>query len=337
MTSPPSASKDTNNNISNAKDEPPPSIPSKFRFKAHKRPRSHHDDHSHHDSSNHHHSSRHRSKRHKRTHTRTHTPPDDPSLFDDTYIPNTSSAKYLDPDRAFRESLFDALADDEGAAFWEGVYGQPIHTYPSTRAGPEGELERMTDEEYTSFVRARMWEKSHGFVIEERARREEARARRREWEEESRRMESERRGFERVVEASLKKGEERRKAKRWREMWRGYLEGWERLKNADVDAGRRGEKNGSALENRLLWPVESGGWREVNKEQVETFFRHAPMAENAGADLLGVLKTERVRWHPDKIQQRFGSRGIEDGVMKAVTAVFQVIDRMWSELRENKT
>ena len=135
----------------------------------------------------------------------------------------------------------------------------------------------------------------------------------------------------------MKKGEERRKGKRWREMWRGYLEGWERLKNADVDAGRSGEKNGSTLKNRLLWPVESGGWREVDKEQVETFFCHAPMAENAGADLFGILKTERVRWHPDKIQQRFGSRGIEDGVMKAVTAVFQVIDRMWSELRENKT
>ena len=34
-----------------------------------------------------------------------------------------------DPEAAFRESLFDAMADDEGAAFWEGVYGQPIHVY----------------------------------------------------------------------------------------------------------------------------------------------------------------------------------------------------------------
>lgn len=332
MNSPTSAS---NNADKTANDDPPPSVPSKFRFKAHKSRRSPQDDLNHHHSGKQHHSSRHRSKRHKRTHPT--ALPDDPSLYDDTYIPNASSAKYLNPDSAFQESLFDALADDEGAAFWEGVYGQPIHTYPSTRPGPEGELERMTDEEYTTFVRARMWDKSHGYVIEERTRREAARARRREWEEEGRRMESERRGFERVVEESLKRGEERRGRVKWREMWRAYLGGWEKLRNADVDAGRSGEKNGFGLKNRVLWPVESGGWKDVDKELVETFFRRAPLADNAGADLLGILKPERVRWHPDKIQQRFGSHGIEDGVMKAVTAVFQVIDRMWSELRENKT
>ena len=73
---------------------------------------------------------------------------------------------------SFRESLFDALADDEGAAFWQGVYGQPIHTYAPYRENPEeGELERMTDEEYVAHVRAQMWHKSHGYILEERERR----------------------------------------------------------------------------------------------------------------------------------------------------------------------
>jgi hypothetical protein len=67
----------------------------------------------------------------------------------------------LSPDQAFRESLFDALGDDEGAAFWQGVYGQPIHNYPDTYEDEEtGELERMTEEEYAQFVRRKMWEKS---------------------------------------------------------------------------------------------------------------------------------------------------------------------------------
>ncbi|KAJ8120335.1 hypothetical protein ONZ43_g2935 [Nemania bipapillata] len=88
--------------------------------------------------------------------------------------PNPYEQPPLDPDAAFRESLFDAMADDEGAAYWEGVYGQPIHTYSreERRVGPEGELERMDDDEYAAFVRQKMWEKTHQGLLEERARRE---------------------------------------------------------------------------------------------------------------------------------------------------------------------
>jgi len=37
-----------------------------------------------------------------------------------------------DPIERFQESLFDALGDDEGAAFWKEYIGQPIHNYPNT-------------------------------------------------------------------------------------------------------------------------------------------------------------------------------------------------------------
>jgi len=350
MTTPEVATTATDD-VENAEDELSSSKRSKFRFKS-KRHQPHHrhidDDPSSHRPSKRPKSSRRHSSSDDRHHHRSkrrktmRTPPDDPSLYDDTHIANASSTKYLNPDTAFRESLFDALAVDEGAAFWEGVYGQPIHTYPTTRPGPEGELERMTDEEYTSFVRARMWEKSHGYLMEEKERRKEARARRREWEKKTGRMEKEKSGFEKAVEESLKRGAERKTSKRWKERWQGYLDGWEKLKALGADpVGGQTEKD-SVLRNKISWPVESGRWKDVNKEEVENFLRHAPLAENAAADeaqsdLLGILKTERVRWHPDKIQQRFGSLGIDEGVMQAVTAVFQVIDRMWSELRERKT
>ncbi|KAI9880205.1 MAG: hypothetical protein M1830_004791 [Pleopsidium flavum] len=347
MTTPDVATPATDDAV-NAKDDLSSSRRSRFRFKPKRHHRDIEDDHSSHRSSKRQKSSRcyipsdhrhhHRSKRGKPMHT----PPDDPSLYDDTHIPNTSSSRYLNPDTAFRESLFDALADDEGAAFWEGVYGQPIHTYPTTRPGPEGELERMTDEDYTSFVRARMWEKSHGCLMEEKERREEARTRQREWEKETRRMKSEKSGFEKAVEESLRKGDERKRNKHWKERWQDYLDRWEKLKELGADPVEGQAKKNLDLRNKISWPVDSGRWKDVSKEEVENFLRHAPLAENAAADgtppdLLGILKTERVRWHPDKIQQRFGSLGIDAGVMQAVTAVFQVIDRMWSELRDKKT
>ncbi|KAH6687243.1 hypothetical protein F5X68DRAFT_261461 [Plectosphaerella plurivora] len=64
---------------------------------------------------------------------------------------NPHAPRALSPDTAFRESLFDAMADDEGAAYWEGVYGQPVHVYASEAAGPTGELEQMNDEEYATW------------------------------------------------------------------------------------------------------------------------------------------------------------------------------------------
>lgn len=218
-------------------------------------------------------------------------------------------------DAAFRESLFDALADDEGAAYWEGVYGQPIHTYSPYYYDDDGaedpenpRLERMDDEEYAAYVRGKMWERSHEHIVAERRRREEERGRRKAEEEAGRRW----RGG---VEEALKRGEERRKRKRWEGVWEGYLRGWEEGKG----------------KGRISWPVDGGKMEDVGTGEVEKFFSGVGGA--GGVDLGEVLKKERVRWHPDKMQQRAGEVGIDAGTMKMVTAVFQVIDRLWSEIR----
>lgn len=225
----------------------------------------------------------------------------------------------MDPDVAFRESLFDALADDEGAAFWEGVYGQPIHVYspyyPATTSPDDAasddpnnsKLERMSDEEYATYVRSRMWAKSHAHILEEQRRIREERKRKKAQEEEGRKWQA-------GVEEALRRGEERRKRNRWKGVWEGYLAGWE---------GRKGV---------IPWPVESGKMKDVRAEEVEKFFKG--VGGIGGVDLGDVLKKERVRWHPDKMQQRAGEKGIDGGTMKMVTAVFQVVDKMWSEVRE---
>ncbi|GES57068.1 hypothetical protein ATEIFO6365_0001035500 [Aspergillus terreus] len=305
---------------------------SKFRFKRPSKHRSrshstHADDGSHrrrHSHSHHHH----RSKRRK--HRRSPSP--DPTL-----------PPPLPAEDAFRESLFDALGDDEGAAYWETVYGQPIHTYAVPHvAGPNGELEQMSDEEYAAYVRARMWERTREGMLEaqEQLRAERARQRRRDErrEEDVRR----RRDFDRDMEACLARGRERRRVKAWKTVWEEYVRSWERVDQAvaAVAAGEGGEATAEAnrLRNLLFWPVESGKRRDVSRDAVREFMRHAPSVVSGDtAELLAVLKAERVRWHPDKMQQRYGALGIDEVVMRSVTEVFQIIDHMWSETREKQS
>lgn len=173
----------------------------------------------------------------------------------------------------------------------------------------------MSDEEYANYVRAQMWERTHAFLAEERQRRkrkvEEDRERRKE-------EERNRKDWEIRMDEGLKRREERNSGK-WRECWARYLSGWQK---------------------GVVWPVESGKREDISGEEVKRFFEHALLTESREgsrrhqtADLGALLKLERVRWHPDKVQQRFGSQGIDEATMKAVTAVFQIVDRLWAEIR----
>ncbi|KAG6999356.1 hypothetical protein G7Y79_00035g070280 [Physcia stellaris] len=240
---------------------------------------------------------------------------------------------FLDPEAAFRESLFDALADDEGAAYWEGVYGQPIHNYPRPRSkhstntaaddAAAENIDIMTDEEYVTYVRAKMWEKSHQHILEERRRRDEEKSRRKRLDEEGRRL-------EKGVEEALRRGEERRRKARWKSRWTEYLKGWEQFtQRVDGDAGT---PPGTPIRKRIPWPVLSGLWQDVNEEEIERFFRHAPRSATDMNDI-GLLKLERVRWHPDKVQQKAGNGTIDKETMKTITAVFQIVDKLWSTTR----
>lgn len=237
-------------------------------------------------------------RRRRRRRTRSPTPPD------------PYEEPPLDPEAAFRESLFDAMADDEGAAYWEGVYGQPVHVYANEREGPQGELERMTDEEYAAYVRQRMWEKTHEGLIEERRKREE-RAKERE------RAEKERRRVEREVQRSLLVGEERRKRRALRDRWGEYVKRWE-----GWDGGVEG----------IPWPVETGVRGDVSEDAVKTFVLGG-LRDGVGEDeFVKALRDERVRWHPDKIQQRLGGE-VDAGVMRDVTVIFQTVDGLYNDTR----
>ncbi|KAH7144033.1 hypothetical protein EDB81DRAFT_516092 [Dactylonectria macrodidyma] len=244
--------------------------------------------------------SHHRSHRHRhRQRYRSPTPPD------------PFERQTLDPDAAFRESLFDAMADDEGASYWQGVYGQPVHVYPNEKVGPSGELEQMTDEEYAAHVRQKMWEKTNAGLLEEKARREEAKKRKEEEARHNRKLQEE-------MERSLRRGEERRQRRMWASRWEEYTKAWSAWDGT--------------LET-LNWPVESGRRQDVQEKNVRAFFVHSLSLEDGGEkQFASRLKEERVRWHPDKVQQRLGGQ-VDDEIMKDVTAIFQIIDRLWGETR----
>lgn len=273
---------------------------------------------------------RHSKRRHKhredgRTFTRT-GDYDDPDHRhrESLYDPLNNASPDVDPGALFRESIFDAMADDEGADYWEGVYGQPVHIYPNTKTGPDGKLERMTDDEYADFVRTKMWEKSHQHILEERAARERTRrdrkARTRDLEEESAKEEAERENIRRQMDDSLKRGAGRKRAKEAGAAWATYTTKWNHLKSMQ-DSGLHNPRDA------IPWPVTSGRASHVDGKPVEEFLKSSP---DWREDAMALLKMERVRWHPDKMQQRFGQH-LDAGAMKLVTAVFQVIDRLWNE------
>ncbi|KAH8705727.1 hypothetical protein BGW36DRAFT_368072 [Talaromyces proteolyticus] len=311
-------------------DNPKPSRSSKFRFKSSKRYSSRDTD----DSTNHrhrhrdrHHRSHHYHHRHRRNHASEQPKPSSPS-------PSSNHHRSISPETAFRESLFDAMADDEGALYWESVYGQPIHTYsvPSV-PGPNGELEQMSEEEYATYVRRRMWEKSHEGMMEERERQ------RKEREKERHRHHAaetaqQRQGFEKAMEESLRRGERRRRVKVWKGVWERYMRSWEELNNAAASAAGK-EEGGEGVRRHIHWPVESGKQRDVRRDAVREFVLNAPFAADGKGDILSVIKSERVRWHPDKMMQRYGGLrlGEDKAVVKSVTEVFQILDDLWTEER----
>ena len=260
---------------------------------------------------------------------------------------------------AFRDSLFDALADDEGAAYWESVYDQPIHVYPRPWVEtPQGRLEQMSDDEYVAYVQTKMWEKKNPDLVLERERKEQQKQK--EEEEKNRRRQEyvrrkERAAWERAQNEGAKRhtGEDddtyeytfdmgdrgddatkgfNEKRNAYRTAWTEYLATWDQLKHEllAMRSSTTANEDVKYSSRQLPWPVLSPA--PVNKQNIEDFMRHTDFRDD-GRTRLQLLKAERVRWHPDKVQQRFSGR-IDKDTVKKVTAVFQVVDDLVEEERK---
>ncbi|KAF2720838.1 hypothetical protein K431DRAFT_294922 [Polychaeton citri CBS 116435] len=260
---------------------------------------------------------------------------------------------FIEPERrgaddAFRESLFDALADDEGATYWESVYGDPIHNYFRPVVENEfGLLERMDDDTYADYVKQKMWERKHPELVlerekKERERLEEERERAKRKEEFYREKERREREWEQYGQWHQSK-KDRHPSGVDDEVenpisedvyvvaWDKYTKDWDTLRLELAGPADTDERSGSLLAAIIPWPVLQG--QRVKKEYIEAFMWNVP---HAGQTRLDLLKRERVRWHPDKVQQRFGGRRLEEATMKTVTGVFRVIDGLVEEARKRQ-
>ncbi|CAD0041758.1 unnamed protein product [Aureobasidium pullulans] len=271
----------------------------------------------------------------------------DPSLSASPQPEPNTAHDHVDPDSAFRESLFDAMADDEGAAYWEGVYGDSIHSYPRPSVeDDQGHLEKMTDDQYVEYVKAKMWEKKKPGDGRSRKRRHDSED---EYEEDFEWVGNEEKGYEKRstrtrrskpdtrdvprdkgfksdVDAALARGAKRKEAKKWQQAWSSYQQRWQHLK------ANTAQLEGEDLLKAIPWPVQSLSSQDVSKQNVEDFFSNAPL--DSEEIRTKTLKDESVNWHPDRFQRRFGGSNVDEETLKLATSVFQTIYEMWELRRE---
>lgn len=241
----------------------------------------------------------------------------------------TNKPHNINSDVAFSESLFDALADDEGAAYWERIYGQPIHIHERpTKYNQDTSLyEPVSDDEYAEYVRQKMWARTHAGVMEEMRRRmkqheerlaEERENKARRDEKIRRRVEEER--LRREMEQALRRGEARRKNKDYEDNFARYTKAWE---------------SWDGTQESIPWPTGSGMRTGVAEKTVRSFFTNGLGASAGSDDFTARLKEQRVRWHPDKMQQKLGGKDkVTKGVMADITMIFQVIDTLYNDFRK---
>ena len=116
--------------------------------------------------------------------------------------------------------------------------------------------------------------------------------------------------------------------------WVTYLSAWEALVSALAKAQSPSSDQPKPPYKRIPWPTLQN--RPATRPNIEAFMRHAPLTggdDKSSAGRLQALKVERVRWHPDKVQQRFAG-AVDEGTMKVVTGVFQVVDSLVEEERK---
>lgn len=198
----------------------------------------------------------------------------------------------------------------------------------------------MTDEDYVNYVKTKMWEKKHPEVLQQRKQND--REKKLEEEERTKRRErfvrrKEQRAWERSQSNKIDDGENDRyeyqfagetngtnddntRDKASANGWTNYLSAWDELKHDLVHSPF------TTQTNRIVWPLLES--QTPTKANVKAFMRTLPQRSRFRA-----LKAERVKWHPDKMQQRFSGR-VDKATLEKVTAVFQTMDELYEEERK---
>ena len=255
-----------------------------------------------------------------------------------------------EPDYVFSEDLNYALTDTEGAAEWEGKYGISISKIPKLKQGQDGKMVSMTFLELERSAKATLWKNTPEALQAEKARRnEKKKAEEQEAQEEreaqrrsrdaKRRLEKKRQAqadLDARIEESLRRGNERRAPKTWFEKWQAS---WSSAEKWEIYAANWEShvKDQHPLHiNDIPWPVVTGKFEDLDISSVKEFLMRAPREQLWGGkspsieQFQNLVKTERIRWHPDSVQRQFGGQGVDAEVMKAVNEVSSLINEVWS-------
>lgn len=253
----------------------------------------------------------------------------------------------FDPDAFFREALFSSITDPAAAKHWEEVYGQPLHIYSRTQVSQAGKTIVLDDDAFIEFVKEEMWKNTSENLERQRSKANQERA----WRNERHKLQEKLREYRKaklrkqgmldedqtmVVEEEQTDEVDQPEVNAWELAWDRYDKSWTALlANAETVRDSREDRDPVEHARALIpWPVLSGQFDDVSKESVEEFYQKAPPTN---VKTLPLLKTDRVRWHPDKMQQQFGAQKLDGETLRHVTAVFQIIDRMYSDYRVRST
>ena len=82
--------------------------------------------------------------------------------------------------------------------------------------------------------------------------------------------------------------------------------------------------SGEGMAEQIRFPVHSGDAEDVTEQAVEEFLHEALQRQ---IDKMSFLKKERLRWHPDKIDQRFNGLQGAEKVKEMAGMIIQQINR----------
>lgn len=111
----------------------------------------------------------------------------------------------------------------------------------------------------------------------------------------------------------------------WSNIFQNYRKFWQGVENSDAQFDTE-----RTIDQQIIFPVHTGNAAEVTDQAVNEFLREvlrSPISGTHTADKLLFLRKERLRWHPDKIDQRFnGLLGVEK-VKELAGVIIQQINR----------
>ncbi|KAI8963927.1 hypothetical protein F5Y11DRAFT_317866 [Daldinia sp. FL1419] len=199
----------------------------------------------------------------------------------------------------------------------------------------EEQERKRKEEEEKEKERRRREEQRRWYEYEQKRREEEERR----WQEELKRQEEEwkrrqeesrERAFRERVRLAKEERERKerekvqKEAEEWRSSWDRYSSAW---------------SNGThMIPGSIPWPVKSGQRSDVNETNIKLFFAKAPPEPlvDSGEKRYKFINAENMRWHTDKVMQRFGQDVVYGPSRTALNTVAKVMIELRQEAQKTR-